>query len=200
MGRYTYNNGDVVEIYNGRTLAVLTTGNVDARPMKSRVRILLASQPWADFNLETGREVGSAKKKAPENDRYIRPAEVVPVTVTIGWGREWTGSYYKETPGKGIYVTVVESTAGLPNDHPKRHYATPKFQGCPCGSVIVEHDDVEKAVAEAIGDYVWRGRPEYRGQRRLEVNMIEVLRTDDSREPERTIDDLAPRKLDDVFG
>lgn len=89
--------------------------------------------------------------------------EVVGVQVRIRWGREWTGSHYKETPGKGCHVEVMQwgpQGRGM-------------FRGCPLGT--------GSTVEAALADFVGRGDPEYLGERPLTVDRLEVVERVDRR-------------------
>jgi len=100
-------------------------------------------------------------------------SELVPdrvrIEVIIDWGNEWTGSYYKKTPGVGCYVQVMEYDVS-------RYDRGPGFRGCPLGS--------GSTVEAAIGDFVSRGRYEYQGVRLLARYMVDVARTTDRRKTE----------------
>jgi hypothetical protein len=92
--------------------------------------------------------------------------DVCKVTVEVGWGREWNGSYYAETPGVGQYVTVTEKITPI-------RERGPGFRGCPLGSGPTEN--------QAIYDFVNRSKSEWLGTEPLTRDMIEVVERRDFR-------------------
>ena len=97
------------------------------------------------------------------------------VSVELRWGQQWTGSHYKETPGEGVHVAVMEH-------HSNKRNGGFGFRGCPCGrtdSQTFEND--QEAIEYAIADFIRYGKPEYYGKQPLERSMIEVVETKDFR-------------------
>jgi hypothetical protein len=105
----------------------------------------------------------------------VEPAEKMLVQVELYWGKKWTGSYYAETKGEGVYVTVSEH-------HTNTRNGGFSFSGCPLGrtnDLKFENDD--QAIEYAINDFIRYGKPEYKGKQPLARDMIEVVQTRDFR-------------------
>ncbi len=94
---------------------------------------------------------------------HVYAPEVVNVKLEVYWGKEWTGSYYAETEGRGVYFNVMET-----------HPYGKGFAGCPLGRC---HHSAEGA----IDDFIMYGRPEYKGKKPLCREMIAVRTVVDHR-------------------
>lgn len=93
----------------------------------------------------------------------------IKVIVEIDWGKRWNGSYYQPTPGKGVYVTVMETERN-------------SFVGCPLGRNSGEESfSDQQAVDYAMHDFIRRGKSEFRGEGALTLDRLEVVRTIDHR-------------------
>jgi hypothetical protein len=187
---FTLKAGDHVEVIQDRAgveSLLLHYGTVE-RVMKSRYRVVLSTNAEAggwrqDFRTKDNVKVGQ-ERGAPRV--HIRRAELVLLQVSIEWGRHWTGSWLEPTPGKGIYVTVMEQMV-FNNDPRRNTHHFPSFDGCPLGSYNAEDhgdlgDDSVRAVELAISDFINRGRPEWRGKRPLSRVLVEIERTRDDRQ------------------
>jgi hypothetical protein len=99
------------------------------------------------------------------------------VEVHIFWGKQWTGSFYQETEGQGIAVTVEEH-----NENGRLGGFS--FSGCPLGRVYDKtFPDENAAIEYAIRDYIMYGTPEYKGPSQLCREMIVIHKVRDFRKP-----------------
>ena len=98
--------------------------------------------------------------------RNVYDRELVYIELTVDWGKEWTGTYYAETKGRGEYFSVMETWP----------YGK-GFTGCPLGRSFSSAED-------AIADFINRGMYEYKGREQLTRQMIVIKSIRDNRETE----------------